>query len=245
MAKASHSCSRAQGSKGPRGRTGDTSQHESKTWALSPSDFVFLWDECPRCFYKKVVLKKPRPRSPFPRVFGTIDRAMKDFYVGRRFADLGQGAPAGVIESPDRWLKSRAIWVPGCQDPLVIRGRADALVSCDDGTVGVIDFKTAEAKDPHLTAYGRQLQAYAAAIEHPAVGRAMTVSALGLACFVPQHFEADAAGASLKGEFRWVEVNRDERAFNAFLREVLMVLGEPEAPPPSENCPWCERLGQW
>ena len=60
----------------------------SRSVMLAPSDFAFLWDECPRCFYLKVVRKQGRPRTPFPKVFGTIDRAMKSFYMGQRAESL-------------------------------------------------------------------------------------------------------------------------------------------------------------
>src|SRR5580698_8346615 len=61
---------------------------EQRTRVLAPSDFAFLWDECPRCFYNKVVLNRGRPRSPFPNVFGAIDRAMKLFFLGGRAEGL-------------------------------------------------------------------------------------------------------------------------------------------------------------
>jgi hypothetical protein len=73
-------------------------------WILSPSDFAFLWDDCPRCFYRKIVEKERRPRSPFPSVFGKIDRAMKQHYLGERLgldppitgSDDSSGHPVGL-----------------------------------------------------------------------------------------------------------------------------------------------------
>ena len=44
--------------------------NEKTAWGLSPSDYAFLWDECPRCFYLKVALKQPRLRTPFPASSG-------------------------------------------------------------------------------------------------------------------------------------------------------------------------------
>jgi len=79
---------------------------EPKPWALAPSDFAFLWDDCPRCFYQKVALGQSPPRAPFPSVFGRIDRAMKDHYLGKRAEGVAAGTPAGVIGRGDRWVKS-------------------------------------------------------------------------------------------------------------------------------------------
>jgi hypothetical protein len=197
-----------------------------------------LWDECPRCFYKKVVLKQVRPRLPFPKVFGRIDRAMKDFCLGERADELVPGAPQGVIGSPDRWAKSKRLLV-GTPTPLVIRGRVDVLVHCDDQTTGVIDLKAVETNDLHAAIYSRQLHAYATALEHPASGRPLEVSSLGLLCFSPADFEADGEQAGLLGSLSWTEVPRDDDAFVSFLADVASVLDAPEPPPVAQGCPWC------
>jgi len=55
---------------------------------LSPSDLTFLWDECPRCFYLKVVLGINRPPTAFPKIFGRIDLLMKRLFSGADTADL-------------------------------------------------------------------------------------------------------------------------------------------------------------
>jgi hypothetical protein len=212
-----------------------------KAWALSPSDFAFLWDECPRCFYKKLVLNQGRPRTPFPKVFTLIDRAMKDLCLGERAEELAVGAPTGVIGSPDRWVKSEALSLPGCHSSLVIRGRLDGLVACDDDTVGVIDFKTAEPNGNHIATYSRQLHAYALALEHPSAGHPESVSSLGLLCFLPDEFEAAERRAALLGDLQWIEVPRDDASMYAFLSEVVSVLERPKSPAPAPDCAWCSR----
>jgi hypothetical protein len=206
--------------------------------SLAPSDFAFLWDECPRCFYLKVARKEARPRTPFPKVFGTIDRAMKSFYMGRRSKELASDVPAGVITQADRWVKSAGLTVPGSPFVSEIRGSLDALIECDDGTVAVVDFKTAEPNADHIATYSRQLHAYALALEQPALGPSTTVSALGLLCFLPSSFTATET-AALLGEVKWFEVERDQVSFLRFLIEVVSVLEEPEPPPASPTCAWC------
>jgi len=123
----------------------------------------------------------------------------------------------------------------------VIRGRVDALVACDDRTTGVVDFKTVEAKDQHLAIYARQLHAYALALEHPAAGPPATVSSLGLLAFSPERFEVDGSEAALTGGLTWTEVPLDRLGFMGFLRQVVAVLDQPQAPEPSSSCPWCRR----
>ena len=209
------------------------------TWFLSPTDLTFLWDECRRCFYRKVVLREPRPRAPFPGVFGRIDGAMKAFYVGQRTESLVPGMAPGLIGAGDRWVKAAPIVPPGCASACVIRGRVDVLVACDDGTTAVVDFKTAEPGPAAVAKYCRQLHAYATALEHPATGPATAVSQLGLVCFCPRTYEAEEARAKLHGDLAWVEVARDDDVFLGFLTDVVTLLECDQLPPPAAECPWC------
>lgn len=48
-----------------------------KNLTLAPSAFGFLYDECRACYYSDVHGLRKRPRLPFPSIFSTIDRAMK------------------------------------------------------------------------------------------------------------------------------------------------------------------------
>jgi hypothetical protein len=204
---------------------------------LAPSDFAFLWDECPRCFYLKVVRKERRPRMAFPKVFGTIDRAMKSCYMGQRSEALAAGLPSGVVGQADRWVKSAGLTIPNSSVVSEIRGSVDGLIECDDGSVAVVDFKTAEPNADHVATYSRQLHAYALALEQPSSGRPVRVSALGLLCFLPNSFTSTPA--ALTGEVGWFEIERDEPTFYRFLIEVASVIDQPEPPPASPTCLWC------
>ena len=206
--------------------------------SLAPSDFAFLWDECPRCFYLKVVRKERRPHMPFPKVFGTIDRAMKAFYMGQRTEALAADMPPGVICQADRWVKSAGLTIPGSPVVSEIRGSLDALIECDDGSVAVVDFKTAEPNADHVATYSRQLHAYVLALEQPGTGPAASVSALGLLCFHPSSFTSTDT-AALLGEVKWLEIERDDPTFLRFLIEVSSVVDEPEPPMASPACVWC------
>jgi len=222
----------------PKGLSGPRDSDDAP-WALSPSDFAFLWDDCPRCFYLKVARKQPRPRSPFPSVFGRIDRAMKDFYLGERAEIAARGMPEGVIGGGDRWVKSAPLVVPGSSRTCLIRGRVDVLVDCDDGTTGVVDFKTTVPKPDHIATYGRQLHAYAMALEHPSSEGPEEVSSLGLLCFLPDTYEAQDGRAGLYGDVMWIEVPKDDLGFAQFLGTVVSVLDHDDAPEPAPSCAWC------
>jgi hypothetical protein len=146
--------------------------------------------------------------------------------------------PQGVIRQSDRWVKSAGLTIPGSPVVSEIRGSLDALIECDDGSVGVVDFKTAEPNADHVATYSRQLHAYALALEQPSSGPGTAVSALGLLCFLPSSFSCTDT-AALLGEVKWFEIERDEVSFLEFLIEVASVLKEPEPPPASPTCSWC------
>jgi hypothetical protein len=206
---------------------------------LAPSDFAFLYDECPYCFYMKVVHARPRPRTPFPSVFTRIDLAMKERYVGERAEGLVEGAPAGVIGASE-WVKSEELWLPGVSRPLVIGGQLDTTVACDDGSLAILDFKTSEPNADHVSVYSRQLHAYALAAERPASARPRSVSGLGLICFLPDWFRTKHTGAMLCGEVKYVRVELDQNGFERFLTDVGRLLDQPVPPSPSPTCIWCK-----
>jgi hypothetical protein len=164
---------------------------------------------------------------------------MKDFYLGERAEVSAPGMPIGVIGGGDRWVKSAPLVAPGNSKTCIIRGRVDVLIDCDDGTTGVVDFKTTMPKSDHLATYGRQLHAYAMALEHPSSGRPLKVSSLGLLCFLPDTYEAVNDRSGISGELQWIEVPRDDLTFAQFLEEVVSVLGRDDPPDPAPGCSWC------
>ena len=172
-------------------------------------------------------------------VFGRIDRAMKGYYLGARAETLATGMPPGVIVSGDRWVRSVPVVPPGSDSSLLIRGRVDVLVECDDETAAVVDFKTVVPGTANTEKYSRQLHSYALALEHPAKGPAVTVGSMGLLCFDPTSYRTQNSVGALTGPISWVEVERDDATFFGFLTEVLGVLEEPDGPRASPGCPWC------
>jgi hypothetical protein len=216
----------------------------SRCWKLSPSDFAFLWDECPRCFYLKVVLGFPRPRAPMPEVLTRIDEQMKAGCEGRRTETLAAGMPAGVFELGERCVESQPLDVhlPDTVLRCLIRGKLDTVVRLDDGSYAVVDLQTGGRRAEHAPLYARQLQAFAYALEHPAPGAFALgpVTRLGLLVFEPEKFEREQAGlGALTGGLSWIEVPRDDGLLFGFLAELLAVLERPEPPGGAPLCDWC------
>lgn len=214
----------------------------NKTVQLSPSDLTFLWDECKRCFYLKVMRDIKRPSAPFPAMFGKIDGLMKEFYRGKVNADLTPELPPGSVVDMGRWVESNLITIPGRRIRCKLRGIYDTLLAFNDGTYGVVDFKTSDPKESHVEFYGRQLRAYAYALEHPSpiMAPACRVSRLGLLIVSPDEMRVEEDGRiAYVGSVTWKEIPVDESGFLLFLEDVISVLEQDDPPAPAEKCAYC------
>lgn len=212
------------------------------SWVLNPSDFAFLWEECKRCFYLKVREKFRRPSQPMAKIFTVIDAEMKNCFAGKRTENMMPFLPPGVVDVSVSWVQSKPIKLPGRSSSCVIRGKIDTLVRFDDNSFAVIDFKTSSRRADHIHLYGRQLHAYALALEQAAAGHVnlSPIRNLGLLVYEPQKFAKVAVtDASLSGSLSWIPVERDDKKFFGFLSEILDVLERP-APPAAEGCEWCQ-----
>jgi hypothetical protein len=222
---------------------------------LSPSSLTFLYDECKACFWHHYN-GRPRPSTAFPKVFGALDNAQKEFFVGRSVKEVSRSLPAGVIERGRR-VKSEAIAIDGTDYRVQFSGDTDTILRFSRAGVGVCDFKTSAPSDEAAELYGRQLHAYAFALERPAneVSRLAPVSRMGLICFPPLDMvelpAAKSAGRSRAASARsranyayrteavWVEVERDDDAYMAFLADVVRLITRKTMPQSSPNCGWC------
>ena len=213
-------------------------------WKLSPSDLTFLLEECQRCFWMKLAGGLPRPRAPFPKIFNLLDGQTKQFFRDKRTEEIAPGIKPGRVLHGDRWVRSGPIFVPGYASPVLLGGRFDTAFGYDDGTYGLVDFKTADPRSAHLALYGRQLHAYALAAEQAAPEglELRPISQMGLLCVEPTAMEASGDGVAYRGEPHWIEIPRDDGQFMAFLSEVLCLLENPSPPEASENCAFCQYL---
>ncbi len=213
-------------------------------WKLSPSDLTFLWDECPRCFYLKVVHGFNRPAPAFPKIFSRIDRLMKEYFQDRSTAEIAPVLPAGIVRFSERWVVSQPIYLPQRRSTCYLRGKFDSVVEFTDGSYGLVDFKTVEPNPSHVPFYSRQLHAYLYALENPAersLGLA-PISRLGLLCVEPVGMQVFGASIAYLGNATWLEIPRDLDGFLAFIDHVLAILENPQPPPSGETCEYCRYL---
>ena len=230
---------------------------------LSPSSLTFLHDECPACFWHHYN-GRPRPATAFPKVFGALDNAQKDFFVGRSVKEVSRSLPAGVVQRGKR-VKSETIALPGTSYRVQFGGDTDTIFKFSRAGYGVCDFKTSAPSDDAAALYGRQLHAYAIALERPA-GDAMPlapVSRMGLVCFPPDDMIELPVVKSARGPkeasrtkdatrtksstkqfaYRtsavWVEVERDDEAFLYFVADAVKLITRRTMPRSAPNCGWC------
>jgi len=211
---------------------------------LAPSSLTFLWDECRKCFWLSARGVLKRPSAPFPKVFTILDNQTKDFYFNKRSEEMADGLRPGRVAFGDRWVRSRPLSVPGHDTKVTLQGKIDTALAFDDGTHAIVDFKTSSPKADHVPFYGRQLHSYALAAENPAEGalELSEVSQMGLLCVEPVAMIAVGDDVAYKGVTHFLEIERDDDAFMAFLSQVLYVLEKPEPPPAGPKCGYCAYL---
>jgi len=214
----------------------------SKTFKLSPSDFAFLWNECKRCFYLKIAKNIRRPSTPMPTIFVKIDSIMKDYFENRCTTEFDKSLPKGKVEFGDRWIQSKVFDHKETGNKFFIKGKTDTVVSFEDGSYGIIDFKTSKIKPENVEKYSRQLHAYSVALEKPEVGKPFLkpIRTLGLLVVEPMSMFGDENGCSFKNSMSWQPIQKNYTGFKKFVDEMMSVLSLEEAPESDQKCQWCK-----
>lgn len=204
-------------------------------YKLTPSDFAYLYEECRHCYYLKVRRGIERPKGIFPAIFGAINTRLQGNMVGHDLRDLSPSLPAGVVESQEKFVRSKQI--PGTN--VYISGKYDLLVRQPDGSYMFIDLKLSSPKDEKIAKYQSQLWTYVYAFAHPANGEPKHVTRAGLLVFYPDKVTFTEGSASLTFPPTWLEVPLDGDGFLKFIGEVSMLLEGP-MPPENPKCSWCK-----
>lgn len=216
-------------------------------YKLTPSDLTFSYEGCKRCFYLKIVNNITQPSIPLPSIFSQIASLLKNYYDGKHTSELHVDLPPGVVSHGEKYVRSQVIQLPNHKSTCHINGRFDIVISFEDGTYGVIDFKTSNPNKETANFYKHQLQAYAYALEHPAPGKLylFPITKLGLLYFYPSSINQQSIEHLFyRAEITWIEIKKDEKGFLQFIDRVLDVLELPEAPEQSPGCQWCDYLSK-
>lgn len=223
------------------------------TYTLSPSSLTFEYNSCQRCFWLQAKKIWKKPSQPFPRVFTTIDRCMREYYHNTDARLISSDLPSGIIDTTERTITSAPIQLPGKNSSLIFSGKMDALVQFTDGTVGIIDFKTTETRDEQLAFYSRQLHAYRHILKYPQTGPSQDTSHMGLLCVTPNRMAHGEAAFSTEGskldppispkmaifemKLTWKPIAVDDAGWMVFLDQLTQILEGAE--PETKKCTWC------
>ena len=209
-----------------------------KRYFLAPSDFAWLLDECPRCWWLKL-RQLYRPRESQPAVFRHIDAGQKEAYNVEALRSFGIDAKAIV---PKGRLLSLPIEFEEYGVSFSIKGYLDEFVELDDGTHLILDFKTTVPTEKTLTKFANQLHAYATALERPAEGQPFEVSALGLLTFDPSvgKFTRNGSGwCAQTGHEAYLPIDLDRTRFFEFLDQCASLAASDDVPASGSLCQTC------
>ena len=214
-------------------------------YKLSPSDFTFLYDGCKRCFYFKVRHGISQPSIPLPSIFTKIAGLLKEYYDGKQTEGLHWELPPGIVKYGERFIESKKFVFENHRDTCYIKGRFDVVIEFDDGTFGVIDYKTSSPKSEYSKFYSRQLHSYAYSLENPAPGslHLAPISLLGLLYFHPTSVsQKDLRSLSFDSNIHLIEVKRKNEEYRNFIEDILSLLESVQPPAHTPNCHWCDYL---
>lgn len=210
---------------------------------------------CPRCLWYRL---KMRFREPFNFFGGAIFKHMElaqMAVVRSLLADKGSlpkefGAFTSVVdlvEYPRNWRKFKHVLANGTE----IYGEPDEVFKLRDGTLAVVDHKTAQLKadgDPLMPMYETQLRGYSLIAEEGL--QLGTVTKGGLWYWSSQHDGVIADPArhytsgvlTMKFAVKTVDVNIDSALLKAPIEEAEKVWKATAPPDGAEGCGDCKKL---
>ena len=203
---------------------------------LSPSKLNYEDRRCDRCFAEEIN-GETWPQGPFPGIFAKLDSQQRRYFAGRSTADVHPDLPPGTLHNGGR-VESAPHTVAGID--LFIRGSMDALIRFDDGSVGVVDFKSSTASPALGDAYRPQLAAYQWSLSHPASGDAETVSVAGLLIFAPESMVDTSDGRAYLVSTTWIPVEVKDGWFEDFLGRIAPLVESPGDARTKPGCDWCD-----
>ena len=230
---------------------------------FSPSGLTYI--NCKRCFYLSYNYGI-NYSSGFPGVFSTFDITHKnrfqDLSTKEMFSNLPDGKfykTVNSIEAKTRKKNNESQFkemeLPGFikSDTLkdnksrefFLAGKPDLVVKFDDGTYGILDFKTT-SEDDKTQAYKHQLEAYAQIFEKPgATGVAKTprlfpISYMGLMQFTPKEiFEHNDMNYKQNFNINHYKLKRNTEEFYVHVTSLIDIILEEKIPTFNNRCSIC------
>lgn len=211
---------------------------KSKALSIAPSQLHWEYGRCPRCYWNQIHRIWKKPYTPFPSVFGEIDKAMREEFESTDTAAIKGMSPGGVIHTKEVRLKSEPFELGGKQ--FQYSCKTDAIAHFDGDCWAIYDFKTSSIDpDKLVEQYRPQLMCMAAALKdcENAQLRGTEVLELGLLCFEPTSF--NKVDSALNGWMGFVKVPIDWAWWSDYESKLHDLLAGP-CPEPTGDCQWCE-----
>jgi hypothetical protein len=202
---------------------------------LSPSSLNYEDRRCDRCF-AEAANGEAWPQGPFPGIFAKLDSQQRRYFTDRPTSDVDPGLPPGTLHNGGR-VQSAPHAIGGVD--FTIRGNMDALLRFDDGSVGVVDFKSSTASPQLGDAYRPQLAACHWALRKPASGDPETVSVAGILVFAPEEMVDTERGRAYLVSSTWIPVEIEDGWFERFLERLVPLVESPSQAPTRSGCEWC------
>ena len=181
------------------------------------------------------------PQGPFAGIFAKLDSQQRRYFTGRPTTDIDPALPAGTLHNGGR-VQSTPVTIGNVD--FTIRGSMDALIRFDDGSVGVVDFKSSTASPALGDHYRPQLAAYQWSLSHPASGDAETVSIAGLLVFAPESMVDTPEGRAYLVSTTWIPVGIKDGWFENFLGRIAPLVESPVKARSKPDCEWCDLRGR-
>ena len=207
---------------------------------LSPSSLNYADRRCDRCF-AEAMNGETWPQGPFPGIFAKLDSQQRRYFTDRPASDVHPDLPRGILCNGGR-VESAPHTIAGVD--FTIRGSMDALLRFDDGSVGVVDFKSSTPSPQLGDAYRPQLAAYQWALSKPASGDPEKVSVVGLLVFAPESMVDTEHGRAYLISTTWIPVEIEDGWFESFLSQIAPLVDAPGDAPSKVDCEWCELRGR-
>lgn len=212
--------------------------------ALSPSDFAYLLQKCPRCWWLKT-RKAGEFSEALPSMFKKVDSLMREQISVDVIQSLGVEALA-----PRKFgkLRSEPIEFPSLGVTIQIFGYLDQAFEVEGG-LSIEEFKMTEGTPNMVARFTRQVHSYVFAIENPQEGEGEQVLQAGLTCWSPEGFRfrmdkmeergsSKALMAYQVGSFIRQDVPIDRGWFMKELERVAEIAAG-DLPPSEHTCDRC------
>ena len=231
----------------PGGRGVNQAQHDLDIVTLAPSSLDYKVKACPRCFYLDKKMKIKVDSFP-PPVFSNFDIVQQNYFKNLNTNALSSKLPSGRIMLKDD-LPGRVV-SEVLQDSkgrsYIIGGRPDIVIQFDDGSYGIIDFKTTQLNADKAENYKFQLEAYAQIFSHPgSIKKGPTpkldpISHIGILQFFPSEiFAHQEDSCHLNFAMSYVPLKRNIDEFYERIEHVLDILSLENPPDFNQDCKDC------